>query len=95
MPLIYFLKNSMEIPKTHDGIRVNYHKQLQTCNELENNAYSFGPYGNLIWIPTWIRDNFMDCHVRIIAYLKLVYEHCGILYVNLSNFNGYLAYLNK
>jgi hypothetical protein len=54
MPLIYFLKNLVEITKAHDGIIVDYHKQLQTCNGLENNAYSYGPYGNLFWIPTWI-----------------------------------------
>jgi hypothetical protein len=48
MPLIYFLKNSMEIPRTHDGITVDYHKQLQTYNGLEKNAYSYGPYGNLL-----------------------------------------------
>ncbi len=85
----------MEIPRTHDGITMDYHKQLQTCNGLEKNAYSYGPYGNLLSTLAWIRDNSMDCHARISSCLKLAYEHRGIPYVNLSNFNGYLANLNK
>ncbi len=50
------------------------------------NAYSYGPYGNLLYTLTWIRDNSMDYHARIIACLKIAYEHCGTPYVNLSNF---------
>jgi hypothetical protein len=61
MPLIYFLKKSMEIPRTHDGIIVDYHKQLQTCDGFEKNGYSYGPYGNLLWALLWIRDNSMNC----------------------------------
>jgi hypothetical protein len=84
----------MEIPRM-EYITMDYHKQLQTHNGLEKNAYSYGPYGNLFWIPAWIRDNSMNCHAIIITCLKLAYKHCGIPYANLSNFNGYLVDLNK
>jgi hypothetical protein len=33
----------------------------------------------------------MDYHARIIACLKLAYEHYAIPYVNLSNFNWLLG----
>jgi hypothetical protein len=79
MPLIYFLKKSMEIIKVHYGITMDYHKQLQTYNGLDKNAYSYGPYGNLFWIPTWIRNNSMDYHARISVCLKLAYENLVLL----------------
>ncbi len=47
-------------------ITVDYHKQLQTHNGHEKNAYSYGPYRNLFWIPAWIKDNSMDCHLELL-----------------------------
>jgi hypothetical protein len=35
MPLIYFLKNSTEIPRTHDGITMDYHNNYKPIMDLK------------------------------------------------------------